>query len=60
MSKKNSIKEMLKDFDVSDEDELLEKLIRESKTIPCSICHKEKEIEELRFIDSEPICLNCL
>jgi formylmethanofuran dehydrogenase subunit E len=54
------MKTLLKDFGVKDEDELFQKLIEESKTLPCSSCGHEFIINELIFIDGDPICSSCI
>lgn len=50
---------ILKSFSVSSEDELLQKLAKESETLTCAGCFKEFSIEEMKFIDSDPFCKNC-
>ena len=59
MSKKISIKKLLKDFDVADEDELYTKLIEDSNTIPCIVCGKEISIEEIYSVNDDPYCKKC-
>jgi len=59
MSDKISIKKMLEDFDVSNEDELYEKLTANSDTIPCIICGKEIPIEKIKFVNDDPYCSKC-
>lgn len=59
MSNKISIKKLLRDFDVIDEDELYTKLIEDSNTIPCIICGKEIPIEKIKFVNDDPYCKKC-
>jgi len=59
MSKKISIKKMLKDFDVANEDELYTKLTENPDTIPCIICGKEIPIDEIKTINDDPYCKKC-
>ena len=59
MSNKISIKKLLKDFDVENEDELYTKLTENSETIPCIICGKEFPIEKIKFLNDDPYCSNC-
>jgi late competence protein required for DNA uptake (superfamily II DNA/RNA helicase) len=54
------LQELLHDFHVQSEDELYKKLVVEPMTIPCMICGREKTIDELCFIDSDPYCKDCL
>ena len=51
---------MLKDFGVKNEEELMEKLEKDSLTLPCLICEKEISINLIHFLDGEPICSDCL
>lgn len=60
MCNDNSFKKMYDDFGVSNEDELFDKLIQESETIPCYICGQERALELLKFIDGDPVCIYCL
>jgi len=61
MSKdKENLDDLLKDFNVKDEDELLRKLDRDSKTIPCIVCGYEFGFDELHFIDGDPFCTSCI
>ena len=59
MSKKISIKKLLKDFDVANEDDLYTKLIEDSNTIPCIVCGKEIPIEEIYSVNDDPYCKKC-
>jgi hypothetical protein len=47
------------DFECSSETELYNKLIEESKRIPCVACGKEYDFMRLLFIDGDPFCSNC-
>ena len=51
---------MFDEFEVNTEDELFEKLVEDSKTIPCTRCGKERNFEELEFPDGDPICIYCI
>jgi hypothetical protein len=53
------IRPLFREFDVSTEDELYEKLIRESKELECIHCHRTFPIEKMRFPQGEPVCPNC-
>jgi hypothetical protein len=55
-----NVRQLLKDFNVESEEELLEKLKKDSETIPCAICGKEYNINYIKFLDSDPYCLKCL
>jgi hypothetical protein len=50
---------LLKDFGVKTEDDLLNTLDKESKTLPCIICGNEFSFDELSFPDGDPICRHC-
>ena len=60
MNENKQFKRLLNDFNVKTEDELFEKMVEESKTIPCIECGIETNIEMLSFPDGEPVCLNCM
>jgi hypothetical protein len=51
---------LLKYFKVNNEQELYEKIMVDSLTIPCFICKREFLVDELEFIDGDPFCHNCL
>ena len=55
-----NLKRLLRDFEVTTEDELQQKLYNESLTIPCAICKREFEFDKLSFATGDGICLNCL
>jgi len=59
MSDKISIKKMLEDFDVTNEDELYTKLTEDSDTIPCIMCGEKISIEQIHFINDDPYCKKC-
>ena len=52
---------LLKDFEVESEEELLNKLVEESQSINCSRCGVAINIQEdtYKFIDGDPICERC-
>jgi hypothetical protein len=52
--------QLLKDFHVKNEQQLLEKLEKDSLTLPCQVCGKEISISIVHFLDGDPICFNCL
>jgi hypothetical protein len=54
------VNKLLLYFEVKDEQELYEKIMKESDTIPCICCRREFTIDELDFIDGDPYCLECL
>lgn len=58
MSKKN-VNDMLTEYGVKNENELASKLYNEAQTVPCIRCKKETNYENLIFINSDPICLEC-
>lgn len=49
------------DFQVSSEQQLLEKLQKEnySYMLPCSCCGKEFPEDQIRTIDDDPYCRKC-
>ena len=51
---------LLKDFNVENEEQLLEKLEQNSLTLPCLVCGKELSINLIHFLDGDPICSDCL
>ena len=53
------IEKMFQDFNVENEDELFDKLDRESRTMICSICGKTMLIEDTYFFNDDPICKRC-
>ena len=57
--KRFSCKRTLFEFHVRTEDELVNKLVKESKKIPCIICKREYPAEELDFTSGDPICKHC-
>jgi hypothetical protein len=58
MSKRLDI--LLQEYDVKNEDELAKKLYDDAQTLPCIKCGRETEYDNLLFIDSNPICKNCV
>ena len=61
--KKNrtDIKQLLKDFDVSTEDELQEKLMNESTIVKCTTenCYNMVDLLDAQFINGDPVCKKC-
>jgi len=51
---------LLRYFKVSNEQELYEKIMKESGTIPCLLCKRELPVEDLIFFDGDPFCHECL
>lgn len=61
MSKNHfQINKILKEFGAKNEEELLKKLDKEAKIIPCLICGKEMPIEKIHFYNGDPYCKECL
>jgi hypothetical protein len=57
----NFSRTLFSQFHVKTEDELAQKLFKESETIPCRCCHRERHIDLLRFNrEGDPICVFCL
>lgn len=54
------ITSLFRDFKVSTEQELQNKLYKDSETLPCTCCGKEFPISKLHSIDCNPYCHNCL
>lgn len=52
-------KKLLEDFNADTEEELFDKLVKDSQTVPCLLCKKEFPIELLNFIDGDPYCKKC-
>jgi hypothetical protein len=48
--------QLLADFGVKNENELSQKLDKESLTLPCQFCGTEVSINIVRFIDGDPCC----
>ena len=61
--KKNrtDIKQLLKDFNVSTEDELQEKLMNESTMVKCTTenCFNMIDLLDGLFINGDPVCKKC-
>lgn len=61
--KKNrtDIKQLLKDFNVSTEDELQEKLMNESTMVKCTTenCFNMVDLLDGQFINGDPVCKRC-
>jgi formylmethanofuran dehydrogenase subunit E len=53
------VRSLLKEFEVTTEDELFEKLIADSCTLPCSECGKQVLTEKAVFINGDPVCRSC-
>jgi hypothetical protein len=53
---RTKMQELFSEFGVHSENELNDKLICESFTIPCIICKKEFLYDELVFIEGDPYC----
>jgi hypothetical protein len=53
------IKPLFREFHVSTEDQLYNKLVEESKKLRCVHCRKEHPIEEMSFPNGDPVCKNC-
>jgi hypothetical protein len=54
------IENLLQEFKVNDENQLLNKLSEESETIPCVQCKQEFPPDMLNFDTDDPLCFNCL
>ena len=52
--------DILPDFQVSSELELQEKLIRDFGTLPCVVCGKEFEFNDIHFRHGDPYCADCI
>jgi hypothetical protein len=59
MMSKKVVDDILIEYGVKNEDELATKLYAEAQTIPCIKCKKETSYENLIFVNSDPICLEC-
>lgn len=51
--------QLLREFHVKNEQQLLEKLEQDSLTLPCQFCRREVSINEIHFFDSDPVCDCC-
>lgn len=54
-----AIKELLEDFEVSDESELLQRMAKDALTLKCIKCKKERPYELIRFVGGDPVCKHC-
>lgn len=54
-----NVQDLLKEYGVQTEQELQEKLMAESLTLPCIYCRIEYPIEKLMFLGDDPVCPNC-
>ena len=54
-----NLENLMVDFNVKDEDELFEKLIKDSETILCISCGKEIDWSKVIFIGGDPYCSEC-
>jgi len=55
----NNVVELFREYNVFDEQELNEKLVRESQHIPCVYCCREFPVDKLVFLDGDPYCPRC-
>ena len=53
----NHFQYMLQDFGVSTEKQLEAKMIKESETVPCIICGKEMQYDDIHTIMGDPYCM---
>lgn len=53
------ISSLFAEFQVSSEQQLVEKLEKESHTLNCICCGKEYPINKFKFVDGNPICKKC-
>lgn len=58
---RTDIRQLLKDFDVSTEDELQEKLMNESLNVKCTMpgCVNVVDLLNAHFINGDPVCNKC-
>ena len=49
-------RKMMAEFGVKNEEQLFQKLVIESLTLPCIECGKEFALEDVVFIDGNPYC----
>lgn len=54
-----NVQDILREYGVDTEEQLLQKLMIESLTLPCIYCHKEFSIDKLVFLGDDPVCYNC-
>ena len=54
-----NLQNLMVDFNVKDEDELFEKLIKDSETIYCISCGKEVDWSKVIFSGGDPYCSEC-
>jgi hypothetical protein len=57
--KDNKFASLYAEFGVTTEEGLLEKLVQESETLPCVVCHREFTIDKLSFLTDDPVCMEC-
>jgi len=54
-----NLQQLLKDFDVSSEEELVQTLYKDSQTLNCTVCKRVFPIENFSFPEGDPICDEC-
>lgn len=54
-----NIKVLFGEFSVTTEEQLQEKLIKDSLSLPCQFCKKEFSIEKIVFMYGDPCCSPC-
>jgi hypothetical protein len=52
----DKIREILKDFEVSNEEEFVEKINKNWDDIKCIRCGRDIKLLECSFLDGDPIC----
>jgi hypothetical protein len=56
----NMYDQLYKTWNVSNDEQLFNVMMKESETLPCQSCGKEIEITKLHFSSGDPICYKCL
>lgn len=56
---KQITKSLFSEFQVKTEDELRDKLVVESLTVPCIICGKELFSKQVIYFEDDPYCMDC-
>ena len=56
----NNVVELFREYKVYDEQELNEKLAKESRYVPCVDCCRDVPVEKVVFIDGDPYCPRCV
>jgi len=54
-----NLQQLLRDFDVSSEEELLQTLYEDSQTLKCIVCKRVFPIEYFDFPEGDPVCGRC-